>query len=495
MIQRREASTFPDEVEFAFQHALLREAAYAMLADADRALGHRLAAAWLERAGEGDAMVLAEHYRRGGEPERALGFFLTAAQQALHGEDLDAAIARADRGLACGATGEDEVALLSVRGEATTWKGEIPLADAITDEVLAKASPGTSRWYWALTGRAIHATLRGDRDRLAAAVSLALSVAPSAGSAATLVGTVGAVAWVLFTVGLFDLGVAAIARMEEAAASIPERDLRAHAWLGFGRTARAFFVDGDAWAALELTRRATARFAEAGDVKFVAVARQREAQLYLQLGAWRSVDEALGGPLLAAGAPRPSTPSIANGLRAPVVRIFGALAAVQRGAPAEAIAHLARLQDEPIAQGGHGALVLSIHASAYLLLGDLDAAEGAARAALDTPSAPVDRPAALAALADLRLAQGRSNDALAAAAEGLALVNPRIHDLVQSRLRLAQIDAILATGGDASAPLAAARDRILESAARIGDPDLRRSFLEDIPTHARTLRLAAESLR
>ena len=65
--RRRQATS-----EFTFAHALVREAAYAMLTDEDRALGHRLAGAWLEQAGLGDAMVLAEHFRRGGEPARAV---------------------------------------------------------------------------------------------------------------------------------------------------------------------------------------------------------------------------------------------------------------------------------------------------------------------------------------------------------------------------------------------------------------------------------------
>src|SRR6185437_7588383 len=103
--------------------------------DEDRALGHRLGATWLERAGESDAMALAEHHRRGGQGARAVGFFLKAAEQALRGEDLDAAIARADRGLACGARGDEEIALLSVRGEASTFKGDVAVAEAYTDEV------------------------------------------------------------------------------------------------------------------------------------------------------------------------------------------------------------------------------------------------------------------------------------------------------------------------------------------------------------------------
>ena len=36
---------------YVFRHGLLREAAYAMLTDADRASGHRLAGEWLERTG------------------------------------------------------------------------------------------------------------------------------------------------------------------------------------------------------------------------------------------------------------------------------------------------------------------------------------------------------------------------------------------------------------------------------------------------------------
>ena len=43
------------------RHALLREAAYEMLTDGDRALGHALAGAWLERAGGVQPIVLAEH--------------------------------------------------------------------------------------------------------------------------------------------------------------------------------------------------------------------------------------------------------------------------------------------------------------------------------------------------------------------------------------------------------------------------------------------------
>src|SRR5262249_4095499 len=51
-----------EDLELTFTHALVREAAYAMLTNEDRVLGHRLAGAFLESAGAGDAMALAEHF-------------------------------------------------------------------------------------------------------------------------------------------------------------------------------------------------------------------------------------------------------------------------------------------------------------------------------------------------------------------------------------------------------------------------------------------------
>ena len=98
VLVRRPASRFPGEREYRFRHALLREGAYAMLTDADRTLGHRLAGAWLEQRGETDPMALAEHFERGGDRSRAVRCFLRAAEQAHWGNDADAAIARAERG-------------------------------------------------------------------------------------------------------------------------------------------------------------------------------------------------------------------------------------------------------------------------------------------------------------------------------------------------------------------------------------------------------------
>ena len=71
IVQRRDVSRFPAEHEYQFRHALVRDAAYQMLTAEDRALGHKLAGEWLGDAGEHEAMVLAEHFERGGALDKA----------------------------------------------------------------------------------------------------------------------------------------------------------------------------------------------------------------------------------------------------------------------------------------------------------------------------------------------------------------------------------------------------------------------------------------
>ena len=105
-----------------FRHALVREAAYAMLTDEDRELGHRLAGdvagggRRARRAGARRALR-----RGGGAGPRGDAGTERAAEQALEGNDLDAAVARAERGIACGASGELRGRFRSLQAEARLW--------------------------------------------------------------------------------------------------------------------------------------------------------------------------------------------------------------------------------------------------------------------------------------------------------------------------------------------------------------------------------------
>ncbi|WP_437720526.1 hypothetical protein [Sorangium sp. So ce861] len=133
--------------------------------------------------------------------------------------------------------------------------------------------------------------------------------------------------------------------------------------------------------------------------------------------------------------------------------------------------------------------------------GDLDAANHEVQAAIATLEqvCPLDVPGALATLSALRLAEGRPDEAVAAAAEGLsryASMRMCSHFFRGSYLRLVHVESLEASGrhAEARAALAEARSRLHAIAAPIREPAYRSSFLEGVPENRRTLALASEWL-
>src|SRR5262249_40839766 len=125
--------------------------------------------------------------------------------------------------------------------------------------------------------------------------------------------------------------------------------------------------------------------------------------------------------------------------------------------------------------------------------GDLDGADREVGIAL-AMTMPLSRPGVLATLSALRLAQGRTEDALAAAEDAIAQ-GEAMGGCGMFRgafLRLAHAEALHATGAhDAAArAIAAARAHLLAIADKITDSDYQASFLERVPENARTLALA-----
>ncbi len=166
IVTRRDTTKFKGEQEFVFRHSFVAEAAYSMLTDKDRTVGHKLAATWLEKMGESEAVVLAEHLERGGEPKRAITFYRRAAAQALEGNDLEACLARADRGIACGAEGEVLGRLLLRKAEAHRWRGENVRAKECAQDSLRLLPRSGRRWFLA-AGEAVEACARlGDEGEL-----------------------------------------------------------------------------------------------------------------------------------------------------------------------------------------------------------------------------------------------------------------------------------------------------------------------------------------
>jgi hypothetical protein len=125
---------------------------------------------------------------------------------------------------------------------------------------------------------------------------------------------------------------------------------------------------------------------------------------------------------------------------------------------------------------------------------DLAAAEREVGIALGM-TVPFEHPGVLATLAGLRLAQGRAEEALAAAEDAMARYTAMggCGLFRAAFVRLAHAEALHATGAHAAArsAIARARARLLAIADKIADPDYRASFLAHVPENARTLALAA----
>jgi hypothetical protein len=126
-------------------------------------------------------------------------------------------------------------------------------------------------------------------------------------------------------------------------------------------------------------------------------------------------------------------------------------------------------------------------------MADFAAAEREIGAAL-AMAVPLELPGVLATVSALRLAQGRTTEALRAA-EGAVARCTTMGGCGMFRgafVRLVHAEALHAAGAHDAArcAIAEARARLFRIADRITDPAARRGFLDNVPENARTLALA-----
>jgi class 3 adenylate cyclase len=102
LVRRDPVSRVGGDQQFSFKHALIRDVAYATLPRAKRRSRHAAVARFVEEdAGELDAVAafLAHHWREAGDVDRAVDYFLTAAERASRGWAKEEAVQFYDRAL------------------------------------------------------------------------------------------------------------------------------------------------------------------------------------------------------------------------------------------------------------------------------------------------------------------------------------------------------------------------------------------------------------
>ncbi len=478
---------FAGDQEYVFQSPQLRDAAYGTLTDADRALGHRLAAAWLERAGESDATVLGEHLERGNAPARAALWYLDAARNALAANELGGVLARAERGVACGATGEALGSLLTLQAEAHRWRGENALAVRCGSDATRVLRRDGAEWFLALRETAIGCGRLGDREALGALFSIVQGRAPSDDVRVAHASARAGTALACFDAGLVERGralVDSLLDVDDLDSAETKGDLlRARAALAL--------VDGAPGVHLSMLEEAALRFEESGNVREmcdlrVAVGRGRQILGMHQ----RSL-----GPLREA---RAAASRLGLHHVSAVAELHLAAAALMQGALSEALAGCDRAIEVSSSQGSRRLIgrARALRCRILTAQGELD------RAVLDGEQAtrllelvPTDLPWAVACLASAHMARRDLASAFPAAEYAVALLDSTGETCVEEAfVLLAHVDALNLAGRveDARNVVAFAHGRMLARAEHISNPAWRDAWLNAVREHARLTNLVGQ---
>jgi tetratricopeptide (TPR) repeat protein len=493
VVTRRNDRKFPDQEELVFRHALVREAAYSLITDADRALAHKNAAAWLERVGETDALVLAEHLERGGELARAGQRYADAAVQALEASDLTAATSRAARGLDCldraGVPAADPVrgALHLVTAQAHQWAGRHHDQEAAAERALACLARGAPAWCRAAASRAHAFAHFGWQEPLAAIAEQLCEVAGEGVAHRDYVIAAAAVETHLLFTGQH----AKADRLDETLGPIADGFFDdpaiAAAMLRAG-AARAM-IRGDLVAELAQTQASVGAYERAGDAGRAVLQRNNVAGVLVGMGAYAEAKGILVE--VQAACDRLGLSSLK-----PMCRMNLGLTTGYMGDDTEARAVLKEAIDELHASDDRR---LEAEARADLArvlcrTGELElAAQEAERAVELAADIPTARGYVLAHRALIALARGSNAAALADARAAVEILE---HDGLdrtdgEALVRLIYAQALDATGDrtGARAAIAHARARVEANAARIRDPGWRTSFVERVADNASTIAL------
>ncbi len=493
LVTPRPQSKFTGEREYQFRHELVRVAAYAMLTEGDRALGHRLAGEWLERSGEAEPMVLAEHFERGGEPARALGWFQRAAQQSLEGNDLAAAVERAERAVARGAVGETLGALRALQAEAECWRGRFADAARHAGEAMDRLPHGGPAWASAGNYLQWAGSVLGRPDIIEGVRREMLNLPSASEVNGARIVTMACLSGGAL-VGYGDMRAAAelLEQGEQLLGLLSAADPIAEAQMAVARGFVGIHA-GDPSAYLVHMARAAERFESAGDLRQACLARGNQACGHTQIGEYREAVAALRECLVI-------MESLGLDYLMALARENLALALLGVGELEEARTLAMEGIDlhRTIQDRRQEGATVNYLAMIELAGGNLDAAARAARRAVDlSVNFAATRVNALTTLARALLARGRPAEALAAATEAMQLVTSGVYlEEGEVLLRLTLAEALAANGrrDEAAAAIRAARDLLGERAAKVGRTDWRESFLNNVPENARTLALAREWL-
>jgi tetratricopeptide (TPR) repeat protein len=471
--------------ELSFRNALVREASYSTLTEADRIAAHARAAEALEARDPINPLAVAQHHTQAGHPDRAGPAYLRAAQASLAANDVAEAIALAGKAEESNLVGDARGRLEALRTQIAHFRGENQQIVEHARRAFDLLPPGSSSFFDVLGWAGVGAGAIGDRAVLERCELLLRETSPIDERAnvarlramCRVAGEMhshgqGAAADGLLTL-LDDFGRDVFAREPSIAA------MRAHV-----RAGRAL-ARGDNESALGLLHAAVDALETAGDLRLLCAERCNASYAASELGladqAQKLAREAI------AAAERAGIFYVAYGARANLA--LALLRAEKWQEAADEADRAARYASERGERYLRTASLL-YHAIALMNLGDLDAAESDARACIAAEEFPSYVAHGLAVLAQIRLRKSDASGAMEHTARGMEILH-RVGGLEsgESLLRLVFAQSLAAAGQEkgAKAALADARARLKERAEAIRDEATRDAYLA-IAEHRETLK-------
>ncbi|MFY0571447.1 protein kinase domain-containing protein [Archangium lansingense] len=489
-VEPQPSSRFPGEEEYRFRHALVRDAAHGLVPDSHKPTGHRLAGAWLEQVGERDPQVLGEHARLGEQPERAIHFYLQAAEQLFKRHDMPSTMRCVETARAMGAQGAELLRLRAIEATTAFWMGDFAKLFATGGAVLAELKPGSVMWCWLANGLYTGFALSGQWEQADRLTRRLWSAQPEPEARGTYLEALGNGVMSNTQRGSRQEVATYLARLLEVSAEAPPEAPLERAWSTNAQGIFACFFEDRPWQASLWQEQSLRDFLEAG-LERPAMGAQFE---------WGLMLEALGDR---AGAERQLREAVAfaRRLEQPVVNLFAELhLALFLSSSPEPAHHEEVLALTSGWQVGHisffAGVISKVRARVAAARGELGEAEQQARQAREKLTSYLfEQLSVLVLLSGVLLAQGRAAEArevAASAARELEALGGSALPTVGVYLALAE--ACLAEGDvpEGEAALRRALQCLRTRVADIPDAAARERFLHQVPENARTLELARQ---
>jgi len=496
LITQNNTTRLLSDTEFAFRHALVREAAHGLLTDEDRETGHRAAAAFLQSMGERDPLVLAEHYALGREMDQAATLYARAARKAADFANLREATELAERGIACGAKGELLAMLRNAQGRALLFECDFAKAYACISEALPLLRRGSDDWCYAVGTMVGAAPTQGRYDEVVRWGDTLRTTDPELAALAVYFESLCVLIAMMTWMGHPAQVRTYLARIDEMSAMTD--NVFARAVSEYTHAHASWYLSRDPWSVSTAAARAEAIFAPIGYRRLVSHSRAYGGASLAHMGCLDAGEEKLR---IARADALVDGDRVTTGIA--TTELAMALVDKEDGKDVEGAHQEAEqllrsyLCDDQAGDVGLRGQAHSILAQILLERGDLDAAEEQARRALGLMTLfAVVRPYADAVLVKILLRSGR----LAEACEHADAAVAHLDQLggggfAEVRLRFAAFEAYAAAGhASANRILEGAVEQVRIRADAIPDPEVRWGYLTKNATNRRVLEEAHERL-